>query len=62
MLEKLVIAVTITFCLNLFLGVHFINANKPTSSYHLVKTQNALIRLLLTHGFRRKLLLPSYGG
>jgi hypothetical protein len=62
MLEKLLIAVAITFCLNLFLGVHLINANKPTSSYHLVKTQNPLMRILLTHGFRRKLLLPSYGG
>jgi hypothetical protein len=44
MLEKLLLAVTITFCLNLFLGVRL--PNTTASSYHLAETPTSPVRLL----------------
>ncbi len=45
MLEKLLLAVTITFCLNLFLGVRLPNTT-TASSYHLAETPTLPVRLL----------------
>ncbi len=47
MLEKLLLAIAITFCLNLFLGVRLPNTATTTSSdYHLAETPTLLVRLL----------------
>lgn len=46
MLEKLLLAVTITFCLNLFLGVRLPDTATTTSGYYLAETPTLWIRLL----------------
>lgn len=46
MLEKLLLAIAITFCLNLFLGVRLPNTATTTSDYHLAETPTLLVRLL----------------
>lgn len=47
MLEKLLLAVTITFSLNLFLGVRLPSTTKSTSSSQLAETPTVLVRQLL---------------
>lgn len=51
MLEKLLLAVTITFSLNLFLGVSSPNTN-TTASTRLGQTRAELVRLLSEQGWR----------
>jgi len=51
MLEKLLLAVTITFCLNLFLGVRLPNTT-TASSYHLAETPTLQVRLLDNKAWR----------
>jgi uncharacterized membrane protein len=46
MLEKLLLAVTITFSLNLFLGVRLPSTNQTTSSFALVDKKTTLVSLL----------------
>jgi hypothetical protein len=58
MLEKLLLAVTITFSLNLFLGVTLPNTTTTASSYPPAETPTLLVRLLFAHGFRSAPLLP----
>lgn len=47
MLEKFLLAVTITLGLKLFLGVSFSTANPTTSDYHLLVTPTPSLELLL---------------
>ena len=47
MLEKLLIAVMVTFSLNLFLGIRLPSTNLDASSSHQAETPNTLVRLLL---------------
>lgn len=47
MLEKLLLALTITFCLNLFLGVRLPNATKTASSSQMVETSTPQGKALL---------------
>ncbi|HCF27412.1 MAG TPA: hypothetical protein DEV81_09485 [Cyanobacteria bacterium UBA11049] len=49
MLEKLLLAVTITLCLKLFLGVSFSTANPTTSGYQLFVTPTPSLGLLFFH-------------
>lgn len=51
MLEKLLLAVIITFCLNLFLGVRLPNATTTASSSQLAETPIQSVKLLLKQGF-----------
>lgn len=51
MLEKLLLAVTITFSLNLFLGDSLPNTSTTASSYHPAETPTLLVRRLYAHGF-----------
>lgn len=44
MLEKLLLAITITFCLNFFLGVRL--PKTTASSYHLAEMPALIVRLL----------------
>ncbi len=46
MLEKLLLAITITFSLNLFLGVRLPSTNQTASSFHLPDTNTTLVSLL----------------
>lgn len=46
MLEKLLLAMTITFSLNLFLGVRLPSKTQTVSSSNLVETPTTLVRLL----------------
>lgn len=46
MLEKLLLAVTITFSLNLFLGVSLPHTSNPASSSHLAEMPTVLKNLL----------------
>lgn len=47
MLEKLLLAIMITFCLNLSLGYGLPSTTKTASSFHLLETQSRLVRLLV---------------
>ncbi len=42
MLEKLLLAVILTFCLNLFLGVRLPNTSTNASSYHVAEITSLL--------------------
>lgn len=46
MLEKLLLAVVITFCLNLFLGVRLPNNTTTASSSYLAETPTSVVRRL----------------
>lgn len=48
MLEKLLLAVTITFCLKLFLGVSFPTSTPSTSSYDLLTLSSEQIAALFS--------------
>ncbi len=60
MLEKFLLAVTITFCLKLLLGVGFGSPNPSTSRYQLVETPTPLLRLLFSD--QPQQYLPSSRG
>lgn len=62
MLEKLLLAVAITFSLNLCWGNRLPSTTQTASSFHLAETQSTLVRLLKKEqAFRRNLLPPSSG-
>lgn len=46
MLEKLLLAFTITFCLNLFLGARLQNVTTTATRFQLAQTPKPLIRML----------------
>lgn len=49
MLEKLLLAVIITFCLKLFLGVSFPTPNPSTSTYDLLEMPTQEFAPLFSH-------------
>lgn len=55
MLEKLFLAVTMTFCLNIFLAAHSPNTNIANGSHQVVEKPTSLVKLLIAKSFQRQL-------